>query len=102
MSLLEAMASGVCVAVTAVGGTPDLLDHGRCGVLVSAHDPAELAAAMARLVQDVSLRRGLAAAARARIETWYGEASMLRAYEELYFNRLRQRDSSYALRSETR
>jgi glycosyltransferase involved in cell wall biosynthesis len=84
LSILEAMASGVCVVATAVGGNPDLLGHGRFGVLVPPDDPRALAAAMADLLRDHARRRMLAAAAREHVARSYSEESMLRRYEELY------------------
>jgi glycosyltransferase involved in cell wall biosynthesis len=87
MSILEAMSSGVCVVATAVGGTPDLLAHGRCGVLVPPNDPVALAAAMTDTLLDQDRRRRLAAAAREHAIARYSEAAMLRAYEALYHGR---------------
>jgi glycosyltransferase involved in cell wall biosynthesis len=46
VALIEAMASGRPVVATAVGGTPDLVGHGKRGLLVPAGDPAALAAAI--------------------------------------------------------
>ena len=45
-SLLEAMAQGVPVVSTRVGGVPDLVDHGRNGLLVESGDAAMLSAAL--------------------------------------------------------
>jgi glycosyltransferase involved in cell wall biosynthesis len=84
MSILEAMASGVCVVATAVGGTPELLANGRCGVLTPLEDSAALAAAMTELLLNDTRRRALAASAREQAETRYGHETMLRAYEEIY------------------
>lgn len=84
MSILEAMASGACVVATAVGGNPDLLGHGRYGVLVPSENPAALAAAMFDLLRDPGRRQRLAAAARAHVAERYSESAMIGAYEELY------------------
>jgi glycosyltransferase involved in cell wall biosynthesis len=86
LSILEAMASGVCVVATAVGGNPDLLGHGRCGVLVTPNNPVALAAAMAGLLHDPVRRRMLASAARDYVATNYSEQTMLQRYEELYYS----------------
>jgi glycosyltransferase involved in cell wall biosynthesis len=85
LSILEAMASGVCVVATAVGGNPDLLDHGRFGVLVAPDDPGLLATAMLDLVRDPARRRALAAAAREHVMRNFAEAAMVQRYEELYY-----------------
>ena len=84
MSVLEAMASGVPVVASAVGGTPALVDQGRCGVLVPPNDPDALAAALADLLLASERRRELARLARARIEAEYDEAAVARRYEGLY------------------
>jgi glycosyltransferase involved in cell wall biosynthesis len=84
MSVLEAMASGVPVVASAVGGTPDVVAHGRCGVLVAPNDTAALAAALAELLDAPERRRELAFAARARVEELYSEPQVARRYEALY------------------
>jgi sugar transferase (PEP-CTERM/EpsH1 system associated) len=84
MSILEAMASGVCVLATAVGGTPDLLADGASGMLVPPRDPAALAGALTEVLRDDARRRRLADAGRARARERYSELSMIEAYEAVY------------------
>lgn len=84
MSILEAMASGVCVVATAVGGTSDLLANGASGMLVPAGNPAALANALTVVLRDGARRRYLADAGRTRAEERYSEPVMVEAYEELY------------------
>jgi len=64
--ILEAMAAGLAIVATDVGGVADLLDDGKAGVLIAPHDPVEMAAAIARLCQDQDYRASLGRAARAR------------------------------------
>jgi glycosyltransferase involved in cell wall biosynthesis len=68
MALLEAMAYGMAVVATAVGGIPEVVEDGVDGVLVEAGDAEELAEAIADLATDSGLRKRLARAARARAE----------------------------------
>jgi glycosyltransferase involved in cell wall biosynthesis len=89
MSILEAMASRVCVVATAVGGTPDLLAGGASGMLVPPGDPAALAGALTEVLRDAALRRRLAEAGRARVEKHYSEPLMIDAYEALYHGETR-------------
>jgi glycosyltransferase involved in cell wall biosynthesis len=84
MSILEALAAGVCVLATAVGGTPALLDHGRAGVLVPANDAPRLAAAMLQLLEDSPRRRALGIAGQRHVATIFGHDTMLDRYEAVY------------------
>jgi glycosyltransferase involved in cell wall biosynthesis len=63
MAVIEAMARGLCVVASDVGGIPDLVQDGSTGLLVPADDPDRLAAALRRVIDDVELRRELGAAA---------------------------------------
>jgi len=68
MALLEAMAYGMAVAATEVGGIPEVLDSGEEGLLVPSEQPAALADALCRLADDSALRQRLAQGARSRVE----------------------------------
>lgn len=68
MSLVEAMASGVPVVATQVGGMVDVVVQDETGLLVSADDPAALATAMEQLLADESLRREMGQRGRMRAE----------------------------------
>lgn len=57
--LMEAMACALPVVSTTVSGIPELVSHERNGLLVPPRDPAALADALERLIQDPSLRRRL-------------------------------------------
>ncbi|HYM55111.1 MAG TPA: glycosyltransferase family 4 protein [Solirubrobacteraceae bacterium] len=70
-ALLEAMACGTPVVSTRVGGIPDMLEHGRAGVLVPHGDPRALGEALRGLLADPPARARLAARARLRCETRY-------------------------------
>lgn len=66
-ALMEAMASGMAVVASAVGGTPEIVEDGRSGVLVPPGNAGALAGALERVVDDATLRRDLGAAGRARV-----------------------------------
>ena len=87
MSILEAMASGVPVVATSVGGTPDALAQGACGWLVPPADRDTLTSAIVSLLCDAAERRRLALAARVRAVERYSEDAMVHMYEALYQGR---------------
>ena len=66
-TLLEAMAAGVPTVASNVGGIPEVVTHGRTGLLVPPGDPAALSEAVLRLMQDDGLARRIASDARALV-----------------------------------
>lgn len=91
LSILEAMAAGLPVVATAVGGIPELVVDGQTGFLVPRGDAEALAAALARLIDDRALRRRLGTAGRARAEALFDLPSFHRAHVELYSRELARR-----------
>jgi glycosyltransferase involved in cell wall biosynthesis len=79
----ECMASGTPLIATAVGGLPDIVEHGRTGVLVPRRDSAALAEAVTDLLGDSERRGRFGAAARERIEQFTIQTSAAR-FAELY------------------
>ncbi len=86
LTLLEAMAVGLPVVATKVGGTPEAVEDGVTGLLVPPGDPAALAAAIRRLRADPALARRLGEAGRRRVEQHFDVVRMVRNYEALYRN----------------
>jgi len=83
ITILEAMAAGVPVVATSVGGTPEILAEAH-GVLVPSRDPDRLAAAVVSLSRDRWRRADLATAARRRLETAFTIDRMVEDYARLY------------------
>ncbi len=69
-SVLEAYASGLPLVSTRVGGVPDIVDDGASGLLVPAGDPAAMAQALARVLDDADLARRLVADGRRRVAAY--------------------------------
>lgn len=67
VSLMEAMATGVPVVSTRLSGIPELIEDGRCGLLVEPGDASALASALEALLADPERCRKLGAAGRARL-----------------------------------
>ncbi len=89
--LLEAMAAGLPVVATAVGGTPEVVVDGVTGLLVPPHDPQSLAQAIIRLLGDPDLRRRMGQAGRERVERHFTVERMVRETESLYEMLLREK-----------
>lgn len=87
IAMLEGMAAGVPIVATRVGGTPELVEDGHSGVLVPAHAPAELASAIAGVLEDGALAAALARGARETIAGRFSFEAMAAAYEALYRSR---------------
>jgi glycosyltransferase involved in cell wall biosynthesis len=66
MAILEAMAAGLPVVATRVGGVPSAVSHGVTGFLVEPRDPAALTQSLDRLLSDAAVRRAMGQAGRAR------------------------------------
>ncbi len=82
--VLESMAAGVPVVATRVGGTPEILDDGVTGLLVSPGDAPALAVAIGRLLENPALAQRLGQAARARMVNGFSMDHMVRQTEGLY------------------
>jgi glycosyltransferase involved in cell wall biosynthesis len=65
--LMEAMAMEIPCVATWIAGIPELIGDGTCGLLVSPGNPVALAAAIARLLDDASLRLSLGEAGRRQV-----------------------------------
>lgn len=82
-TILEAMACGLPVIATDVGGNPELVDAGRTGVLVPPSNPPALANAMLQMLDALTASR-MGKAGRARIEQYFSLDAMVASYSKLY------------------
>ncbi|NBC12706.1 MAG: glycosyltransferase [Gammaproteobacteria bacterium] len=83
-AILEAMASGLPVVAHAVGGNPELVDHGHSGLLCPSDDVDALAGVIGRLVRNDGERRSMGVAARRRAEQIFSLDAMLVRYADFY------------------
>jgi glycosyltransferase involved in cell wall biosynthesis len=84
LSLLEAMAAGLPIAATRVGGVPEALEDGRTGLLVPPGDPRALAGALARIAEEPVWSRDLGRAAQRHVREHFALDAMVRQYQETY------------------
>jgi glycosyltransferase involved in cell wall biosynthesis len=84
MVLLEAMAVGLPVIATAVGGIPEVINHGSNGLLVPPEDPKSLAQALMAVLEDPQMARRIGQRARERIVETYSIEAMAQRTLGLY------------------
>jgi glycosyltransferase involved in cell wall biosynthesis len=83
VAIIEAMAAGLPVVATAVGGIPELVEHNITGILVPPRDGQALAEALTALVRDPERRRALGERAGERSRL-FSAARMIEAYAALF------------------
>ncbi|MBI4224864.1 MAG: glycosyltransferase family 4 protein [Candidatus Sungbacteria bacterium] len=82
--VMEAMAAGLPVIASNVGGIPDLISHNETGMLAPSKDPKALAEAIESLSKDPQLRATLGTRARETVRTKFSLRAMLEKTQELY------------------
>jgi glycosyltransferase involved in cell wall biosynthesis len=83
-ALLEAMAAGLPVVATQVGGIPEVIETGVTGLLVPSGDPDALAHAILLVLQDSALATRLARAGQERMRTHFSFERLTAELEDLY------------------
>ena len=83
-AVLEAMAMGLSIVATTIGGVVDLLDEGKTGFLVPPDDPDALATALDRLLRNTPLRTDLGSNARSRAVEGFSLADTVTRLVNLY------------------
>ena len=92
LALMEAMAQGLAVAGSAVGGIKTLIKDGYNGLLVEPADPAALAQAITRLLSDKRMRDNLGASARKFIADNFSKEKMVAETEKVYKKCLEEKE----------
>jgi glycosyltransferase involved in cell wall biosynthesis len=87
-TLIESMAAGVPIVATEVGGNPEIVAHGKTGLLVPPRDAQALARDIALLLTNPETARRFGAAGKERAARYFSIGRMVRETENLYFNLL--------------
>jgi len=90
-AVLEAMAAGLPIVASAVGGILELIEDGRTGLLVPPGDAAALSDRLCRVIAEPPLAARLGAAARVEAHARYSFDRMVGAFEQLYLTSLARR-----------
>jgi glycosyltransferase involved in cell wall biosynthesis len=97
---IEAMAAGLPVVASAVGGLLDLIEHGRTGLLIEPGNPTALADALRQLLTNQTAAARIGEHARAHVQQRYSFERMVKAFEDLYLAGLPARSLSAARRAQ--
>jgi glycosyltransferase involved in cell wall biosynthesis len=95
LSLLEAMASGVPVVATKVGGIAEVISDGETGLLVAAGDVEALAKQIMLLLNQPSIAARIAEAGRSRVQQRFSLETMASAYSAVYHEAVARRGQAY-------
>lgn len=83
-SVLEAMAAGLPIVATRVGGIPEVIDNGVSGLLVAPRDPHALAIAVLKILRNEGLAKQLGRSAKERVRLQFSFERLLSELDDLY------------------
>lgn len=84
IAIMEAMAKGVAVIATRVGGIPEIIENGKTGLLVNKKDPEDLAEKIIYLIKNADLRNKLGNEGQAVIAKRFGVREFVKETTDLY------------------
>ena len=88
--VIEAMATGLPIVASHVGGIPELIDHGVNGLLVAPMSGAEIKDAILKFLQNPNLRQKMGEIARQKFEAHFSLSQMVKNYLEVYDRALKK------------
>jgi glycosyltransferase involved in cell wall biosynthesis len=90
-AVIEAMAAGLPIVATRVGGIPEVIEHERSGLLVPPRDDRALAAGILRLIERPELASRVGEGARQAVESRFSFDRMVSEFQELFLHELSAR-----------
>ena len=87
-TILEAMASGLPVVATDVGGNADLVQHGQTGYIVPAANPQAMADRLVELASELTRAHQMGQAGRQRVKQRFSMQAMVQTYQTVYDNQM--------------
>lgn len=95
LALLEAMAAGLPVIATGVGGIPEVIENNRSGIIVPTADPGAIYSSIHRLISDPELRDSMGEAGRKRVVEKFDVKKNILQLERIYTQLLRAKIIEY-------
>ena len=92
VAVIEALAAGLPVIASQVGGIPELIEDQSTGLLIPPQNPIALANALRRLLDTPGLAQALGQAGQAHTKEYFDVRAMAQANEVLYYELLTQRE----------
>jgi len=84
MVLLEALSAAKPVIATRVGGIPEIIKHGKTGILIPPRDAAAISQAIMQIIQNPTLARTLARNGHRFVKNNFNQAKMIKQYNRIY------------------
>jgi glycosyltransferase involved in cell wall biosynthesis len=84
IAALDAMAAGLPIVATSVGGVPELIEDGKTGWLVPPRDAGSLASKLRLLLRNQEMRLGMGAAGYCRVRDHFNQNQMVSSFAQLY------------------
>ncbi|MGC8660060.1 MAG: glycosyltransferase family 4 protein [Desulfomonilaceae bacterium] len=92
--IIEAMACGVPVVATSVGGTPEIIQHGVNGLLVQPRCSESLAKSMATILTDLEMRDSMGRKARETVVNRFSIQSVVKMTEQIILGAITEKQAS--------
>jgi glycosyltransferase involved in cell wall biosynthesis len=85
MTLIEAMAAGVPIVASRVGGTPEIIENNRTGSVIPLDEPSKWVKEIKSIIKDDQKRKDMAETAKYEVKKRFSLNSMVDRYEKVYY-----------------